>query len=271
MPIENERKWLIDPNGVDFAVPFPVAISDSHIVQVILRHPDDDIGVTERVRQRTYMTLNAPHKVEYTHTVKRPTKLVGSRIEEEWEIDEEMFEKLLLRRHPDTVILHKSRRVFHWEGHTFELDSFQSPPGLLILECELDSLETPVETPPWLPVLADVTEDATWTNTALARFDRMARIRIRHIAEATKFHSSHEPTREHAEFAKLIAMDKKRLTRLLLTLVDENTEEEGWVPLLALGALYPGDKGALIPEANYGMFVNISQQWLLWGEVLGYR
>ncbi|MDB4277996.1 hypothetical protein N9917_00035 [Deltaproteobacteria bacterium] len=161
---EIERKWLVRQEQMDWPEDQPVE-SDSDILQTGLQRPDEADGSTERVRRRFFDT----GKLELTHTVKHSTDHVAHRIESERTIDEKEYLILLRRKHPDMVQIHKHRRVFVYEGHRFELDSFIKPTlDCLLLECELPSLDTEVTLPPWLPVDREVTDEPGWTNTAIA-------------------------------------------------------------------------------------------------------
>ena len=161
---EIERKWVVLREWVDW--PDGQAVeSDSYIIQTGLQHPDEDRGSIERVRHRRY----DDGRLELTHTVKHSTGHPGIRKEIEREITEAEYELLLERRHPAMVPIRKQRRVFIYEGHTFEFDSFREPVmSVFVLECELPSLNAEVQLPPWLPVDREVTDEPGWTNTSIA-------------------------------------------------------------------------------------------------------
>jgi CYTH domain-containing protein len=107
--------------------------------------------------------------VEFTHTIKHPTGHPGHRKEIERHVTEDEYHRLLERRHPAMHAIRKTRRVFIYEGHTFEFDAFREPVlSVMLLECELPSLDTEVQLPPWLPVSREVTKETGWTNTSIA-------------------------------------------------------------------------------------------------------
>lgn len=158
--LEIERKWLVDSTWVDL-VWLDTDYQDSVITQTYL--VPEDAGVSERVRRRDGMGW-----VRFTHTIKTPTDHPARRQEAEREVTQAEYEELLERADPDKHPVIKTRRVFQWEGCTWELDQLHGPVRVALLECELPSLDTEVVLPPWLPVLKEVTDDPAWTNAALA-------------------------------------------------------------------------------------------------------
>jgi CYTH domain-containing protein len=156
---EIERKWLVDGTWADIV--WGIVFEDSVIVQTYLIPMDDK--ATERIRQRTRGT----HR-EWTHTIKHPTDRLGHRLEAEREITEDEYNELLERKDPTCTQVVKVRRVFEWDGRTWELDHL-SGYGVMLLECELPDLDSEVRTPPWLPIIREVTDDPAWTNASIAR------------------------------------------------------------------------------------------------------
>ena len=64
--------------------------------------------------------------------------------------------------------IEKNRYLVEYGAHTWEVDEFFGAlAGLWVAEIELDREDEAYETPPW--IARDVTEDARYTNSALAR------------------------------------------------------------------------------------------------------
>lgn len=103
--------------------------------------------------------------------MKRPTGHEAVREEDERVIDGQEYLRLLKRKRADQIVIEKCRRKFVWDDWTWELDTFRSPAGIVLLELELPSLDITVTPPPWLTVIEEVTGDPKWTNTWLAMID----------------------------------------------------------------------------------------------------
>jgi CYTH domain-containing protein len=167
MPLEIERKFLVASQPDVWPVPYV----DSDIVQVYLV-PKDPRVTSERVRLRTPATGNGPPV--YTHT-KKVRVDAGIHEEDEQVITKDEFIFLGNRSDPEMYPISKRRRVFEWAGHTFELDMFSAPHvGLEVMEVELPSMDTPVELPPFIGIVREVTTEREYTNAALARKDRQS-------------------------------------------------------------------------------------------------
>jgi CYTH domain-containing protein len=104
----------------------------------------------------------------YTHTLKRPIA-AGQRVEVQRQITGREYLALLAQADPTRRPIRKRRRVFLWANQYFEWDIFVDPrPGLEILEVEVDSLSSPIELPPFLPVEREVTGDMRYANHRIA-------------------------------------------------------------------------------------------------------
>ena len=149
---EIERKFLVKYPEL----PLPFTISVSHIVQTyLLAQP----GVSERVRDRDG---------KYYHT--RKVRISGARAEDsEGEISRERYEELLIRRDPTCRDIEKDRHVFDYKGQIFELDIFPFWRKQAMLEIELPDEGTPIDFPPFLTVLREVTDDPAYKNHSMAR------------------------------------------------------------------------------------------------------
>ena len=119
-------------------------------------------GTTERVRRR-----GRDGVYTYTHTTK--TKLSDlRRIEDEEEITEEAYLRLLRRADPERNVIEKTRWCFPYEGQLFELDLFPFWEDRAFLEIEIPDESQPVRLPPWLRVIREVSADPRYTNAALS-------------------------------------------------------------------------------------------------------
>jgi CYTH domain-containing protein len=139
---------------------WPVPFVDSWIAQTYLRGKK---GTTERVRAR-HVGTRIP---EYTHTIKRRVSKMASE-EVEKTIDADTYTTLLSRKDPKCRTLVKKRRVFTWEDLVFELDFFPAH-DMVVLEVELESEDQPVTLPPFLTIAREVSEDADFKNSNLAK------------------------------------------------------------------------------------------------------
>ncbi len=158
-PREIERKFLI--RGGRAAREVPVHFEEIDIEQVYLVAPE---GTEARVRRRGQHGSST-----YTHTIKRPAATAGQRIKIEHPITGREYIAFLAQADPARRPLKKRRRVFLWANQYFEWDLFLDPrPGLELLEVEVDSLDAPIELPPFLDVEKEVTDDPRYFNHALA-------------------------------------------------------------------------------------------------------
>ena len=154
---EIERKYLI-------AMPDPAFLAanaiPSQIEQTYLTPPDPN--VTARVRKR-----GREGDWTYTHTQKiRLSDL--RRIEDEREIGEEEYRRLLLQADPAKRVIRKTRWVLPWQGQSFEIDVYPFWTDRAIMEIEMEDEGQAVELPPRIRILRDVTADLRYTNSSLA-------------------------------------------------------------------------------------------------------
>jgi CYTH domain-containing protein len=118
---------------------------------------------TERVR----LMREEGRPERYFHTIKQRVSTL-TREEDELEIDRAAYVQLLARRDPQRGTIRKTRHVFPYGGRIFELDVFERPPGIVLLEVELPSEDAPVELPPFAG-LREVSGDDRYSNAQLAR------------------------------------------------------------------------------------------------------
>ena len=149
---EIERKYLVKMPSF----PLPEKDEATEILQTYLLAGR---GISERVRCRNG---------RYTHT--RKVRISGIKAEElEETIDRAQYEALLQRRDPDLRSIQKVRHVFVYQGQRFELDVFPFWKKQAMLEIELEKEDTPVEFPPFLSCIREVTDEPAYKNHAMAR------------------------------------------------------------------------------------------------------
>lgn len=89
--------------------------------------------------------------------------------ERERALDESEYERLLGEADPAKVPIRKTRHVVPHGVQALEIDVFESPSGLVLLEVELRSVDEPVALPSWLGEWREVTGDRSFLNANLAR------------------------------------------------------------------------------------------------------
>ncbi|MBI4121141.1 MAG: AAA family ATPase [Parcubacteria group bacterium] len=164
VPIEIERKYLIDPSFnprllKELRIPFEcVQIEQMYLTG---EAPGNEGRIRRRGQDGTYVYYRT-HKWEIPGTF--------ARAETEKHISPEMYGELARVRDPRFAVIQKHRFCFAWENQYFELDVFRDPAtGLLLLEVELTRETSKVSLPPFLPVLEDVTGNKMYSNYEIAR------------------------------------------------------------------------------------------------------
>ncbi len=163
--IEIERKFRLRcaPDSATLAARDAVAL---RIEQVYLRLDPSDRAEAVRVRR----TELADGTVSFRRTAKRR---VGQFSFDEAEdvIAEADWAEALLRADPDRQPVRKTRHVVAHGRQTLEIDVFERPAGLVVVEVELASEDEAVELPAWLGEWREVTGDPRYLNASLARRD----------------------------------------------------------------------------------------------------
>ena len=130
--------------------------------QVYLRAEDEWV---RRVRR-----MDRGGTVRYVFTRKRD---VAGMVREELETDvtADEYDRLLADADPARRVIRKTRHVFASGRWTLELDVFDEPPDLVLLEVELDDAADVPELPPAIAALVvrEVSTEAAYTNHELAR------------------------------------------------------------------------------------------------------
>ena len=155
---EIERKFLIamPDRGMLEACP---GASCSEIVQTYLKCGE---GESRRVRKSTAGGNNV-----FTLTVKKHITNMR-RIEDEREISQSEYERLLAEADPDRRSIIKTRYSIPFGGKLLEIDIYSFWDDRATLEIELESEDDPYSLPSWVNVTREVTEDPRYTNSALA-------------------------------------------------------------------------------------------------------
>ena len=155
---EIERKYLIrmpDPAFLE-ANAFP-----SEIVQTYLLRPAPQFSARVRKRGREGAWT-------FTHTEKARLS-DRSRIENEREISEEEYLRLLEKADPERNVICKTRWVLPWHGQNFEIDVYPFWHRQAVMEIEMENEDQAVELPPQIQILREVTEDWRYLNSAMAQ------------------------------------------------------------------------------------------------------
>lgn len=157
-PLEVERKFLLAAAPDLSRLPHTQAIE---IEQTYLT--SDESGVVRRVRRRAQQGGGAT----YYLTEKRRLSS-GETIEKERIISARQYVRELRDADPARATIKKTRYCFAHEGSYFELDHFQTPAGLWLLEVELTDADAEVALPEFLWIGKEVTDDPAYKNETLA-------------------------------------------------------------------------------------------------------
>jgi CYTH domain-containing protein len=158
--IEIERKYLLDgaPSEAELAA---LGARPRVIEQVYLLSED---GWVRRVRR-----IDADGRSRFVLTRKRGRSGIV-REEIESDLTAEEYGSLLARADPDRRPIRKVRHVLAHGSWTFEVDVFSEPPGLVLLEVELDDPDDVPEIPAALGerVVREVSTEDAYANYTLA-------------------------------------------------------------------------------------------------------
>lgn len=177
----NKLRRMFDEIMAVLGEPVPLETEDKYLVRADLASLDktaarsliiqDYLGATgneppARLRKRT----SSDGYVMHFET--RKGAMVGrSRTENERVIDKNRYDQLLKSRDPNTATIVKERFCFLHAGRFFELDRFCEPvSGLTFLEIERLPHESKdsIKLPPFVQVIADVSEDPRYSNHQIA-------------------------------------------------------------------------------------------------------
>jgi len=159
VPIEIEHKFLLgsmpDLSSIE-------GIQSSRIEQIYLESP---LTQQTRIRKR----VASDQSVMYYRTVKAMTATSNTRLEREDAIRWTEYLTLAKQQEAATKIIKKTRYCFVYKSQYFELDVFQNPSGLILLERELTEENEHIDLPEFLDVVRDVTDEPEFSNYHLSR------------------------------------------------------------------------------------------------------
>jgi CYTH domain-containing protein len=165
--IERERKFLVKfPKSWEaLSEIFDDLVDIKRINQTYLKPKGDEPAA--RVR-KTIEGLTGETKTIYHYNQKKPIE-TGAHQELEHEISEKKYNEYLKEPYPGKGEVEKTRFVFKYNDQVFELDVFKGPlQGLAILEIELKDKDAPIELPPFLEIIKEVTKEKQFNNFNLA-------------------------------------------------------------------------------------------------------
>ena len=158
--LEIERKYLLSAAPPD-AVLGALGARPTRLEQVYLRSSDDWI---RRVRR-----VEVAGRVRYVLTRKRDVEgIVREEIESDLSVEE--YGRLVAEADPARRVIRKVRHVISHGRWTLELDVFSEPPGLVLLEVELDHPDDVPELPASIAALVvrEVSLEPAYTNHRIA-------------------------------------------------------------------------------------------------------
>ncbi len=157
-PLEIEHKYRLTraPSEADLSAHGAVRY---RLLQVYLAEPPPG--------QRVRRVIGPDGAVSYWHARKRHLRALV-REEDEREIDEAEYLRLLAQADPDRRPIRKTRLVVPHGNQELEIDVFDEPAGLVLVEVEVRSEDEAVELPGWLGDARDVSDDPSYANASLA-------------------------------------------------------------------------------------------------------
>jgi CYTH domain-containing protein len=164
--IEIERKLRLRAAPAEAALAARGAVA-KRIEQVYLT-PGASAGSAATEGARVRRTELADGTLTYRRTAKRR---IGAFSFDETEdlISETEWTAALARADPERRPIRKTRHVVQHGEQTLEIDVFEEPAGLTVVEVELASEDEPVGLPGWLGESREVTGDPRYLNWSLAR------------------------------------------------------------------------------------------------------
>jgi CYTH domain-containing protein len=115
----------------------------------------------------------------------------GINIETENPLTKAEYQVALLERDTDHTTIEKMRYHLHHSGLLWELDMFEDKlEGLCVLELEVahkDDLTGEIETPPYLNVEREITNESGWSNYELSLVSNLDDAETNHISKSSWF------------------------------------------------------------------------------------
>ena len=157
-PLEIERKFLIEYPDIAWLQSLPNC-SRIDIIQTYLTAPE---GEERRVRQRG-------HDGHYLFTMTTKRALTGmKRIEVEKRLTKDEYLAALMETDVTRRQIRKTRYCLTWGIQYFEIDVYPFWDDKAIVEIELSDENEPIDFPPQLHVIREVTDDPAYKNAELA-------------------------------------------------------------------------------------------------------
>ena len=157
-PLEIERKFLIEYPDIAWLRSLPNC-SRIDIIQTYLTAPE---GEERRVRQRG-------HDGHYLFTMTTKRALTGmKRIEVEKRLTKDEYLAALMETDVTRRQIRKTRYCLTWGIQYFEIDVYPFWDDKAIVEIELSDENEPIDFPPQLHVIREVTDDPAYKNAELA-------------------------------------------------------------------------------------------------------
>lgn len=162
-PSEIERKYLIKKPTAEQLANASVR-SKSNIIQTYLN--SDNPNIERRIRMRG--TKKSGYSFYYTE---KQDKSKGVRIEREKKISQKDYLNYAVEADTSLHQISKERICFVYDKQFFELDLYPSSMSeeYAVLEIELKNIDDPVNLPPFLDVVRDVTGESQYKNSSLAK------------------------------------------------------------------------------------------------------
>lgn len=156
--VETERKFIIRTPVLSL-LEDQVGYEKSEIVQTYFV---SDNGVTHRVRARA-----GKNATVYTETKKTRISRM-SVIEDEVKISEAEYLERLAALKTVGMPVRKTRHVFSYDGHLFEVDIYPGWKHHAIMEVEFSSEDERIQTPPFIEIVREVTGEKKYSNHSMA-------------------------------------------------------------------------------------------------------
>ena len=154
--LEIERKFLVElPDVSRLDVKRKIGITQTYL------------SAGENDSQRRVRRISENGEITYTYTEKVFLTPV-TREENEFEITEGEYRRLLVQTRKDCTPVEKVRYCFNYHDQLFELDTYPFSKQLAIMELELKSPDQKIDFPADVKVLRDVSADKKYSNAALA-------------------------------------------------------------------------------------------------------
>ena len=159
MPLEIERKFLIRMPNVSLLA----TAEGGRVLMITQTYLNAREGVAARVR-----LVREGDSVRYIRTEKQRVS-ARTAIENEWALSEEEYLAALAEVDKTRKPIEKTRYAIPYADHTLEIDIYPFWRDRAILEVELKDEDEEFLLPPYIKVIAEVTDDKRYKNVQLAK------------------------------------------------------------------------------------------------------